>query len=408
MSSSYTPIAHRIGLLSKLHSHFKLLCAKKQIQSKLNQAWPEGRKSINQVMIDMKTLIWKHNCKWKFIIQEYFDEGLHRIDHPLEEYVLLMEWNRLRDVFDYTLYPEIVQKINNKIEYKKILQQHEYPVSSVLGMLKICDEKIVLEKTDGTFQSLTEVVNKTGGIFVKPDNMLQGKGCAKIQPTMHQDKYLLNNKEADEATIIKNIFHDNVSHTSQTVSKTNNALLTELLVENHPDIGAFHPASLNTLRIIIMRTPGGGVELNRAVMRFGAHGSSVDNLYAGGIGVPVDIKNGCLVAWGHALAADTPPYDRHPDTGILFEGFKIPYWKESLEMVLDIRKKLFPEVFNIGFDVAITPHGPVMIEANVSSCFFQRASAGGLRPLMNSWLRPLIEELQAGNPTIATHYLPKS
>jgi hypothetical protein len=149
-----------------------------------------------------------------------------------------------------------------------------------------------------------------------------------------------------------------------------------------------------------MKTPCGGVELNRAILRFGAGGSTVDNLSAGGVSVPVDINTGKLVKYGHAKAIETPPYTKHPDSGITFEGFEIPYWKEAVELTMELRRKLFPEVFNIGFDVAITPHGPVMIEANVRSGFFLRASAGGLRPIMNCWLRPLVEELQAGRPTI--------
>ena len=388
----------KMSLREKLHSLWKLHLNRRKIRTMFEATWPEGRKCFEQVMQDMKLLIWKYDCKYKFILKEYFDEGLHRADHPLDEYALLMEWSRLRYIWDYTLYPDVVQKVANKIEFKKILQENGYPVSAVLGILSMQDGEPILERVDGTKEKLDDVLRTTGGIFVKPDNLLQGKGCAKIQLGSAPGRYLINGEYADLAAVADFITKKPESDGTHSITQVKDALLAELLVENHESLRAFHANSLNTLRIIIMRTPSGGVELNRAIMRFGTGGSSVDNLYAGGIGVPVETSTGRLVTYGHTLATDTPPYYKHPDSGLTFDGFEVPFWKESLEMSIEIRRKLFPEVFNIGFDIAITPSGPVMIEANVSSCFFQRTSAGGLRPIMNTWLRPLVYELMKGNP----------
>ena len=48
---------------------------------------------------------------------------------------------------------------------------------------------------------------------------------------------------------------------------------------------------------------------------------------------------------------------------MVFEGFRIPYWNEVRELVKNVHAKL-PDIRSIGWDVAITPNGPVLIEGN--------------------------------------------
>ncbi|MGK0430756.1 MAG: hypothetical protein ACJARX_002435, partial [Psychroserpens sp.] len=55
-------------------------------------------------------------------------------------------------------------------------------------------------------------------------------------------------------------------------------------------------------------------------------------------------------------------YYKHPDTGIVFDNFQIPYYNEVIDIVTKA-SSLFKFPF-LGWDVAITPNGPVIIEAN--------------------------------------------
>ena len=53
-------------------------------------------------------------------------------------------------------------------------------------------------------------------------------------------------------------------------------------------------------------------------------------------------------------------------------GVKIPNWEKSLEMCKKCHREMAPEAFTIGWDVAHTPDGPMMVEANLISnvgCF---------------------------------------
>lgn len=53
---------------------------------------------------------------------------------------------------------------------------------------------------------------------------------------------------------------------------------------------------------------------------------------------------------------------RHPETGIVFDGFQIPYFNEVKNII--IKASALFDLPLLGWDVAITPNGPVIIEVN--------------------------------------------
>ena len=54
---------------------------------------------------------------------------------------------------------------------------------------------------------------------------------------------------------------------------------------------------------------------------------------------------------------------RHPSTGTIIPGFKIPFWNECKAMVEEV-SRLVSDVYLIGWDVAVTPEGPTLVELN--------------------------------------------
>jgi hypothetical protein len=58
-------------------------------------------------------------------------------------------------------------------------------------------------------------------------------------------------------------------------------------------------------------------------------------------------------------------YQEHPDTGIRFEGRTVPFYDDAVALCRRAHFALAPDLFVIGWDVAITPRGPVTLEANL-------------------------------------------
>ena len=132
--------------------------------------------------------------------------------------------------------------------------------------------------------------------------------------------------------------------------------VVEELIEQHADLAALYPRAINTLRVVTMNRRVIG-----AALRMGAGGNCVDNTSAGGVYAGIDVDSGIVVS--RALNHLGERFVRHPDTGVVIPGFKIPYWRESLSLIEDA-VPLTVGVPLIGWDIAITASGPTLVEVN--------------------------------------------
>jgi lipopolysaccharide/colanic/teichoic acid biosynthesis glycosyltransferase len=163
--------------------------------------------------------------------------------------------------------------------------------------------------------------------------------------------------------------------------------LIESEIVQHPDMAAPNPQSVNTVRVMTRVRPTGTVEVIGACLRVG-NGTDVDNLVAGGLGALVDAATGTVR--GPLLSRD--PWDRnqgntHPSTGHHMDGMQIPFWPEALQMVKRA-SRVVPGVRTVGWDVAITPQGPCLIEGNENwdKTLWELPSPDLLGPRVDAWL----------------------
>ena len=144
------------------------------------------------------------------------------------------------------------------------------------------------------------------------------------------------------------------------VVTANAGRLIEAFLDQHPDLSWFNETSVNTLRILVYAPTGERARVIGAYVRIGRQGAIVDNHGAGGILAGIELGSGRV---GVAYDAAHEPHTHHPDTGRAIEGRVLPYWRESKELAqrtLDA----FPMMRFAGFDVAVTPTGPAVIEIN--------------------------------------------
>lgn len=141
------------------------------------------------------------------------------------------------------------------------------------------------------------------------------------------------------------------------------AIVEELIVQE-PHWAALCPNSVNTIRIMTVAIDG-RAQVIFACARVGNGSNITDNFSHGGMGVLVDRERGVLVGSGVDKALHESPTSV---TGVTFDGFPIPYWKEIQEMVLEAAL-VDERIHMVGWDVAITPNGPLLIEGNRSPGF---------------------------------------
>ena len=142
--------------------------------------------------------------------------------------------------------------------------------------------------------------------------------------------------------------------------KNSGAGLIEELIIQHPDVAKLYPDSVNTYRIVTVARKGvSGVVY--AFIRIGNGGRFVDNINSGGMAAPVDLQTGVITH--PAFDKDSRLYEAHPVTGCPIRGYRLPYWRESVEMCL-AAAQVVPQLGYVGWDVAVSPDGPQLIEGN--------------------------------------------
>ena len=131
-------------------------------------------------------------------------------------------------------------------------------------------------------------------------------------------------------------------------------------LRQHEQMARLHPQSVNTMRIVTDRV-GDTVYIAYIVLKIGRGDGFCDNSGQGGVICRVDAEGGtiCSVATDDYFNV----YDVHPDTGIRFEGYQLPMVPEAIAFAKKAAL-VVPEICHVGWDVAITPDGPVLIEGN--------------------------------------------
>ncbi len=139
-----------------------------------------------------------------------------------------------------------------------------------------------------------------------------------------------------------------------------NRLFLEELVIQHEGMNALCPASVNTIRMMTFNDHG-NPRLLWMGLRIGNGVNAVDNFHAQGLAASIDMETGKLV--GNAQDKDLREFTHHPTTGTQIDGFRIPCFEEAKELALKAAAKS-DKILVVGWDVAISENGPVIIEGN--------------------------------------------
>ena len=137
-------------------------------------------------------------------------------------------------------------------------------------------------------------------------------------------------------------------------------------IDQHPEMKRLSPNSVNTLRVVTIQTQDNipGVEPNKvhfvyAGVRMGQGNSVVDNLHQGGMIAILDLETGKIET--NAVDFKNCVFEKHPDTGTVIKGFRIPHF-EKVKQLIETAGAGIPAY--LGWDIAITPDGPIIVEIN--------------------------------------------
>lgn len=323
--------------------------------------YPEcNRKSKSQILKDQLYFVWKYGYVEKF----YYAYGFDRIEmtrEKMEEYLVTFTTFMLR--MDYLnsqnpYYDDFLGKMTcrvinqDKFYFYLFLSRLGIPTPKVFCFVKnkqilYVDKQFDIDPSQSVRDQLRQLFSKDMEAFAKPSDGMLGQGAFKL-------------KIKDSVIEMDDVKHDMEDLIDSVLSA--DYLIQELIVQDEK-MSALCPTSVNTIRLQTVMDKDGNVIPFGPGVRIGRVGNYVDNWAKGGVFVGVDMETGKLKDIGILKPKYGTKVLEHPDTHIVFNNYPVPYYKEAENLAIKLHKMMYRS-HSIGWDIAITPNGPVIIEGN--------------------------------------------
>lgn len=250
--------------------------------------------------------------------------------------------------------------VNDKVRFAAWLEEHEFPTIPVVAVLSrrsfLVGEKDFSNDAD---ISQGKVFDKLpDALFFKKVDGSHGEGAFLAKRL--NGKWRVRDAELSSAALYQYCI-DGLAENDQWI-------IQQLLEPEARLKNSLSPAALATVRIITVRSED-KVDILGAVLKIPSGDSETDNFKDGAgrtILAAVNVSTGVLgTGWWskNQVWPEIVSIDRHPDTGAKIEGSEIPFWEAIVATVREAQARLI-DLPTLGWDVAITNSGPVIVEAN--------------------------------------------
>lgn len=323
----------------------------------------QKEKTIAEVM---KVTGWSHEDTEAAVV-----EAQSRTDCTWKEYMIYKFYEQEKELQNEIFMINESKKISNKYdvdkEFVKVLCNKESTNNCFSEYLR----RPWCVNTKISFEEFKEKFADSGKIIYKPLGGHCGHGVKAFE--IHSDN-------------MKKLYKKIVNYPEGVV---------EQYVVQHSEMSRLSPTSVNTVRIVSISSQnqsvtvdGKKIDIPYAAVRMGGEDSVVDNFHSGGMVAVIDMEKGEISTNAADEAGNV--YEKHPGTDVVIKGFKIPYFKEAVELVMEACEKNKIEGY-LGWDIAITKDGPVLIEVNTKPAAAllsmpYLAEKKGMKKLMDRYL----------------------
>ncbi len=341
-----------MGLTNRLQEIKRAL---KQFPDDLKMSLVPKEKRKNNARIFLDCMYLSFRWGWLSYIF-YFSLKMDKKGVKLKDHITEGEFVRLREKLNFNYpsgklaYPGICK---DKILSKKLVASLGATVPIQYCSVQLENDNVVCRDEALNLVHLKEIKNVY--LCYKPVEAECGDGVMMFR-IMQDGMVEIKGELCKFDTLLEKI--------SSNIKKWGRGMIEDWIMQ-HPELSKIYSKSVNSLRIITVLhdADDDGVRVLGAFLRIGAHGNNVDNYAVGGLIVDVN-EEGKLRKYGYIR----PEYGNeettvHPDSGFVLEGFQVPYFKESVDICKSIHLKL-KGIYSIGWDVAITESGPMIVEIN--------------------------------------------
>lgn len=292
---------------------------------------------------------WQMRARFGIDAETYYLFRLHLPDRRVRAaaFLPIAPLDRLMRLAAKRSAPEAVRVVSDKRRFAAWCDTHGFP--SVASVLEI-DERG--ELTHGGTEDLPRA-----DLFAKVSNLRSAQGARAFRylpgGTWEDDRGVQMSAEA----LVGSLRAD--------ARQQQRPILLQRRLSNHVALRHLTNGALSTIRVLTLREPDGEPIVLLAAFRMGVGRSIADNLSQGGMASPVELATGRLRV---AVRMNAPLFDEcdeHPDTRRRISGTIVPYWDALVALATRAHAAL-PGIAIIGWDIAVTDDGPILVEANIA------------------------------------------
>ena len=309
----------------------------------INAVISKKLKSISPELLETEVFrsiyfYWAFGCT----VDEYLYLGLfNKTAKQIKEYVTLHEKilyiNHLNNSNN-------AHFLNNKFDAYCLLKEY-----FKRDMIKVA--------THEDFESFNCFVKKHPDFVVKPIDMGLGNGVHKASVEGLND--------AQKKQFFLDLLKEGKENLSQYWYGKESALVLEELIEQDSSFAAFHPQSVNSVRITTVKV-GDKINIYHPWFKIGRGGNFITSAAYGTFDAGIDVDTGLVTTAG--FNEDFEVFKVHPETKLPIKGFQIPRWEEAKELAKEMASRI-PDIAYVGWDIVLTPKGWCIMEGNYQGDF---------------------------------------
>lgn len=249
--------------------------------------------------------------------------------------------------------------VDNKLHTKSAALERDIPVPQLYGTVEYQFQ----------VRNILNILKGRNSFVIKPAQGSGGKGILVITGRRGEQFVKSSGALIHEREVRRHC--SNILAGLHSLGGRNDHAMIEALIDFDPVLKDYSFEGVPDIRVIVFR----GVPV-MAMIRCATHSSDGKaNLHQGAVGVGIDIGSGqsiCAVQQSQIVT-------HHPDTGISFNGLKIPHWQQVLELAASCAAMTGLDY--LGADIVLDKRGgPMLLELNARpGLAIQVANQIGLR-----------------------------
>lgn len=259
--------------------------------------------------------------------------------------------------FDVNYFPELLyipefeHYMNNRHCYEEVYADKNV-INYIANSCKIRTPQNIFSCVDGLYRNqhsraiskedVISGISDYGYVFVKPSiDTSSGRGCFVANFRKGIDLY--SKKKSDDI-----------------IDMLGKNFCIQHIIECSDSIRNLNKSSVNTFRVITYRWKGKIYHMP-VIMRIGRSNSNVDNAHAGGMFIAIEDSG---ILHKTAFTEFNEKFDQHPDSKIVFDGYKIQNFTKVIEAAHKLHEAI-PQLGVYNWDFTIDANEtPILIEAN--------------------------------------------